>query len=273
MAIDPATGLEAVVAPVDNKDASLLDGGKIGDEPKTPEQLAEEKATADAAQLAVETENKRILDTEDANLTPEDLAKKPGLVKAAEDKRLLDTPKDQLSAEDQVKQAALLKAQEDAKKEKESKGAPEKYEDFKVPEGAIVNQPVLDEFKATAKELNLTQAGAQKLIDLQVKHMDSLVQSMQQSFQQIKNDWKADTIKTLGATAKTDLVSAGRAIEKLGTPELRKMLNETGVGNHKELVKFFVEVGKLVSEDKPVDGKNRVVAKSDAELFYGDTMK
>jgi hypothetical protein len=111
MAIDPATGLEAVVVPVDNKDASLLDGGKLGDEPKTPEQLAEEKATADAAQLAVETENKRILDTEDANLTPEDLAKKPALVKAAEDKRLLDTPKDQLSAEDQVKQAALLKAQ------------------------------------------------------------------------------------------------------------------------------------------------------------------
>lgn len=273
MAIDPATGLEAVVAPADNKDATLLDGAPVEGEQKTPEQLAEEKATADAAKVAAEAENKRILDTEDANLSAEDLAKKPALVKAAEDKRLLETPKDQLSAEDQVKQAALLKAQEDEKKAKEAKGAPEKYEDFKVPEGAIVNQPVLDEFKATAKELNLTQAGAQKLIDLQVKHMDSLVQSMQQSFQQIKDDWKADTIKTLGASAKTDLVSAGKAIEKLGTPELRKMLNETGVGNHKELVKFFVEVGKLVSEDKPVDGKNRVAAKSDAELFYGDTMK
>lgn len=273
MALD-AEGKEISAGGADNKDETLLGSEKPEGAGgiKTAEEIAAEKATADAAKVAAEAENKRILETEDANLSAEDLAKKPALVKAAEDKRLLNTPKDQLSAEDQVKQAALLKAQEDAKKAAQAKGAPEKYEDFKIPVGIEVNQPVLDEFKATAKELNLTQEGAQKLIDLQVKHMESFAGRMQETFQKIKDDWKADTIKELGANAKESLVSAGKAIEKLGTPELRKMLNETGVGNHKELVRFFIEVGKLVSEDKPVDGKNRTAAKSDAELFYGNTM-
>ncbi len=278
MAIGP-DGKEIVVdagasaTVVKEEDKSLLDGGATGDEPKTAEQIEAEKVEAEQVKTALEADTKRILETEDVNLSAEDLAKKPALVKAAEEKRLLDTPKDQLSAEDQVKQAALLKAQDDAKKALAAKGAPEKYEDFKIPAEAIVNQPVLDEFKATAKELNLSQEGAQKLVDLQLKHMEALTKQMQDTFQQIKKDWKDDTIKTLGATAKTDLVKAGRAIEKLGTPELRAMLNETGVGNRKELVKFFVEVGKLVSEDVPVDGKNRTTQKSDAELFYGDTMK
>jgi len=273
MAIDPATGLEAVVAPADNKDATLLDGAKLGDEPKTAEQLAEEKATADAVKVAAEAENKRILESEDANLSAEDLAKKPALVKAAEDKRLLDTPKDQLSAEDQVKQAALLKAQEDAKKAVQAKGAPEKYEDFKFPVGSVINQPILEEFQGLAKELDLNQEKAQRLIDLQIKHVDSFAQTMQETFQKIKDDWKAETIKELKGEAKTSLVIAGRAIEKLGTPGLRKMLNETGVGNHPELVKFFIEAGKLVSEDKVIDGKNKTAQKTDAQLFYGDTMK
>lgn len=264
---DGTKGAEEVV-----EDKSLLDGGG-GEKVKTPEEIAAEQATADAAKVAAEAETKRILDTEDANLSAEDLAKKPELVKAAEEKRLLDTPKDQLSAEDQVKQAALLKAQEDAKKAKEAKGAPEKYEDFKLPDGAIVDQPLLEEFKTTAKELNLTQEKAQKLVDLELKVMDAYGKQMAGEFVKIKNQWKQDTRDVLGATLKADLLIASKAIEKLGTPELRKMLNETGVGNRKELVKFFVEVGKLVREDPVIDGSNKTGQKSDAELFYGDSMK
>ncbi len=270
MAIDPTTGVEAVVPEVKEEDKTLLTGSE---EPESAEQIAADNAKVEQDKQTAEAENKRILETEDAQLSAEDLAKKPALVKAVEDKRLLETPKEQLSAEDQVKQAALLKAQEDAKKVKATEGAPEKYEPFKLPADVTVNQPILDEFHNLAKELNLSQEKAQKLVDLQLKHVETFAQTMQDEFQKIKDGWKADTKKALGTNLQPSLVTAGRAIEKLGTPELRQMLNQTGVGNHPELVKFFVEVGKLVSEDKVVDGKNKSVIKSDAELFYGNSMK
>lgn len=269
MAIDPATGKEAVVEEK-QEDKTLLTGSE---EPKSPEQIEADRVKAEQDKTALEAENKRILETEDAQLSAEDIAKKPALVKAVEEKRLLETPKEQLSAEDQVKQAALLKAQEDAKKALAIKGAPEKYEPFKLPVDVVVNQPILDEFHTLAKELDLSQEKAQKLVDLQLKHVDSFAQTMQDEFQKIKDGWKADTKKALGTNLQADLVTAGRAIEKLGTAELRQMLNQTGVGNHPELVKFFIAVGKLVSEDTVVDGKPKTAIKSDAELFYGDSMK
>lgn len=256
------TVAETAAAAAAKEDKSLLDGGEVKGTTQTPEEIA-------AAKVAQETEDKRILEAEDANLSAEDLAKKPALVKGKEEKRLLETPKDQLSAEDQEKQAVLIKARDDAA----AKNAPEKYIDFKVPEGVEVNQPMLEKFKATAKELNLTQEAAQKLIDLQIEHVQAISGSLLTTFNQIKTDWQKEAIAELGADYKKELVYAGKAIEKFGTPELRAILNQTGMGNHKELVKFFVKVGKLVSEDTFVDGKNKTGQKSDAELFYGDTMK
>lgn len=246
-----------------DQDKSLIDGGDVTTQ-KTPEEIAAEKQ----AQTA---EEKRLLETKDEDLSAEDKVKKADIVKAKEEKRLLEAKDEDLSAEDKTKKAALIKAQEDAKKA--AKGAPEKYADFTVPDGIEVNQPMLEEFKVTAKELNLTQEAAQKLVDLQVKHVKGISDDLLKTFNETLITWKKEAVQELGADYKKELVYAGKAIEKFGTPELRKILNQTGVGNHKELVKFFVKVGKTISEDTIVDGKNKAGQKSDAELFYGDSMK
>jgi len=268
------TAAEIAAAAAAKEEKSLLDGGDVeAGKEKPATQTPEEIAAAKQAKEAQETENKRILETEDANLSAEDLAKKPALVKAKEEKRLLETPEADLSAEDKTARAALIKARDDAAKAAQAKGAPEKYSDFTVPEGVEVNQPMLEEFKTTAKELNLTQEAAQKLIDLQVKHVQGISEGLLKTFNETLTTWKKETVQELGADYKKELVYAGKAIDKFGTPELRVLLNQTGVGNHKELVKFFVKIGKAVSEDTFVDGKNRTGKKSDAELFYGDSMK
>jgi hypothetical protein len=264
------TAEKIAAATAAKEEKSLLDGGEV---PAVTTQTPEEIAAAKATQDAKDAEDKRILETEDANLSAEDKEKKPALVKAKEEKRLLETPEADLSAEDKTARAALIKARDDAAKAAQAKGAPEKYADFKVPEGVEVNQPMLEEFKTTAKKHNLTQEAAQELIDLQVKHVQGISEGLLTTFNQIKTDWKKETVQELGADYKKELVYAGKAIDKFGTPELRVLLNQTGVGNHKELVKFFVKIGKTVSEDTFVDGKNRTGKKSDAELFYGDSMK
>lgn len=49
---------------------------------------------------------------------------------------------------------------------RESIGAPEGYESFNMPEGLVIDQAMLDKFLPIARELNLTQLQAQKLVDL-----------------------------------------------------------------------------------------------------------
>ncbi|MEC7472463.1 MAG: hypothetical protein VX946_03765 [Pseudomonadota bacterium] len=45
-----------------------------------------------------------------------------------------------------------------------------------------------------------------------------------------------------------------KAIEKFGSPELRQVLNDSGLGNHPELVKFCHRIGKAISDDSLVLG-------------------
>ena len=241
------------------EEKSLLDGGEVEAGKETPAtQTPEEIAAAKQAQ---EAEDKRLLEAKDEDLSAEDKEKKATLVKAQDEKKLLETPDDKLSAEDKVKKAA------------QGKGAPEKYTDFTVPDGVEVNQPMLEEFKTLAKELDLSQEKAQKLVDFQAKYVKGIDAGLLKTFNETITSWKKDTVQELGADYKKELVYAGKAIDKFGTPELRQLLNQTGVGNHKELVKFFVKIGKAVSEDTFIDGKNKTGKKSDAELFYGDSMK
>ena len=48
------------------------------------------------------------------------------------------------------------------------------------------------------------------------------------------------------------------------TPELKKALNETGFGNHPELVRLFVKIGKSLSEDSfTTKGADEQHAKTD----------
>lgn len=129
---------------------------------------------------------------------------------------------------------------------------PEKYE-IKVPEGMELDETTLDLFTPIFKELGITNEGAQKLVDAYVPLVQSMVdkqkQEAQAEYKNIVDGWKSDTMKELGATAKEDLAACGRALNKFGSKELRELMQETGVGNHKELVKFMVKIGKTISED------------------------
>ena len=44
---------------------------------------------------------------------------------------------------------------------------------------------------------------------------------------------------------------ARTAVDKFGTPELKELLVSHGVGNHPEMIRFMVKVGKLTGEDVP----------------------
>lgn len=135
-----------------------------------------------------------------------------------------------------------------------SQTAPDTYADFAMPEGITVDEALLSEVSPIFKELNLTQDQAQKLVDFQARQVQASSQKQVDAFNQLVNDWldQSRNDKEFGGDKFEQNVSIARsAIDKFGTPGLKQLLEEHGVGNHPELVRFMIKVGKLTVEDVP----------------------
>lgn len=151
-------------------------------------------------------------------------------------------------------------------------GAPEKYEPFTAPEGTALDAAVMTEFEMAARELNLPQDAAQKLID---KMAPVMAKQQTAQLEQLRTDWAAASTsdKEFGGDKLTEnLGFARKAMDTFGTPELKTMLNDTGLGNHPDVVRFMVRAGKAISEDRIVTGGAPASAnRSAADVLYGST--
>ena len=47
---------------------------------------------------------------------------------------------------------------------------------------------------------------------------------------------------------------ATRAFAQFSSPELRSIMNDTGLGNHPEMIKVFAKIGEMLGEDSLVVG-------------------
>jgi hypothetical protein len=130
---------------------------------------------------------------------------------------------------------------------------PESY-DLQMPEGVELDKAAADEFTAIAKELKLDQTAAQKLADIGAK----MAQRQVEAHAKLVETWteQVKTDKDLGGDKLDEnLGIARKAIDTFGSPELKELLNSTGLGNHPEVVKLAFKVGKAISEDGFVQGK------------------
>jgi len=150
--------------------------------------------------------------------------------------------------------------------------APEKYADFALPEGVTMDKAMLEKASAEFKAMNLSQEQAQKLVTIQAEHAKAMNAEIINSFKKQVSDWKDQTVKLYGNEFEKKSGVAAAAIDRFGSPELRQLLNDTGLGNHPDVVKFFVSVGEKMAEDQPGEGKKPQGEKSTAELLYGSTM-
>jgi len=169
--------------------------------------------------------------------------------KKEEDKSLLSTPKP-----------------EDGKTDKDV-GAPEKYEDFNLPEGMEIDKERMEGFVPVAKELGLSQEKAQKLVDFYAADVKKHFDSWQTAWNDTQTKWrdatKADP-EVGGANLETSLTAARHVLKELGTPALVEALDLTGMGNHPELVRLLSKIGKLMKEDSILGGTPKGEATRDA---------
>lgn len=169
---------------------------------------------------------------------------------------LADTPD---AADDQPSGDSQGEGQDDPGeegKQDEPEGAPEKYE-FTAPEGAQLDAAVVDAFSEVAKELNLPQDKAQKVID---KVAPMLAQRQSEAMQKTITDWHAATLADpeIGGDNLAETVGyAKKALNTFGSPTLVQMLDKSGLGNNPEFIRAFSKIGKAISEDSFVGGTRK----------------
>jgi hypothetical protein len=152
----------------------------------------------------------------------------------------------------------IAKAEADAKIADQAKlvGAPEAYEAIKLPEGTEVPEGFMDLFNPIAKDFNLSQEGAQKLFDrLATDLQPKILAAQNEKWEGIKQTWSEQTKvdKEIGGVNFDDNVAvAQRALNTFGTPELRQALSDYGMGNHPEMVRLMLRIGKSMREDSVI---------------------
>lgn len=133
----------------------------------------------------------------------------------------------------------------------EAKPAEVVYE-FKMPDGVELKSEAVDELKATAKEFGLTQEQAQRIADLGVKQAQGFAAQLVEQQKSLTTQWAEETTtdKEIGGDKLSEnLGVAKKALDSFGTPALKTLLNQSGLGNHPEVVRFMVKAGKAISED------------------------
>ena len=149
---------------------------------------------------------------------------------------------------------------------------PETYE-FKAPEGSELDAKLIESFTPLAKELGLSNEQAQKVVDLVPQLQQRIAEQQAEAWGKQVQDWaeavKAD--KEIGGdNFQGSLVAVQKVMQQFGTPELKQMLEQTGMGNNPELVKLIVKVGKAMSEDQFIaGGKSNGGARDVASILYG----
>lgn len=131
---------------------------------------------------------------------------------------------------------------------------PETYADFDLPEGMELDGAALEQAQPLFKELGLTQDQAQKVVSFYADQIQAGQQRQADTFNQMRETWLNESMsnKEFGGDKFDESVGIAReAIEKVGSPELKTLLEESGFGNHPELIGAFYRMGKLMKEDVP----------------------
>ena len=124
--------------------------------------------------------------------------------------------------------------------------------EVKLPEGFEPDVETLKTFKTTAIEAGIKPEQAQKFLELHATVLRAVEKKSVERMEAQEKAWvesvKADK-EIGGADFKKNLATAGRAVRLFGGDPLRKLLDETGLGNHPELVRAFFRAGKAIAED------------------------
>lgn len=134
---------------------------------------------------------------------------------------------------------------------------PEKYE--LALEGLTLDPELLEAADPVLRDLGLSNEQANKVLPLAKQIVDKttagLIQQLQDAGAAQKREWHAAFVadpEIGGAHQERTQQLAGKALDALGFKAghaFRTALDETGFGNHPDMIRAFARLGELVGED------------------------
>ena len=168
---------------------------------------------------------------------------------------------------------------------KELYGAPESYDfqSIELPEGVQYNEEYGNKFSAVARELNLSQNSANKLVNLYVDILKSQTADVPEALKKIRGnqiiedvvEWdkqlNQDTEIGNGNKDKINqyIDKANVGYEAFASEELKNLFKERGLTHNPEVIKLFYKLSDLAVEDKVLTGGDINREPTPAEILYG----
>lgn len=166
----------------------------------------------------------------------------------------LESVTDQLRREDAQTESAQLQ-QDASTPDNESAAQPPASYTISLPDGMYLSDDMRDAFTATAHKYGLTNEAANALIALHIQQVNAnereRVSRMADRSAQYERATRQDP-EIGGAKFESAIAAAKTALNRFGTKALIDVLDETGLGNHPEIVRLFARLGKSISEGRYV---------------------
>ena len=144
-------------------------------------------------------------------------------------------------------------------------------ESFTAPEGMELDKDMMNEVLPLFNEAGLNKEQSQKFVNAYASKIQAAEQARLDTFNQQKKEWveqsKSDS-EFGGDGFNENIAAAKSALDKFGTPELTKLMDDFGVGNHPEMIRFMVRVGRQTMEDVPGGGAPQGDSKSAVDVLY-----
>lgn len=161
-------------------------------------------------------------------------------------------------------------SEEDEEKKSE---VPEKY-DLELGDDTSLEESDLERIATEGRELGLSSEECQGLVDLEDRVSKQFQERQMDHVKEVRGTWikEAETDKEIGGeNFKENLELSKRVIDKFGSDGFKKLVEDTDFGNHKEVIRVFARIGKLMGEDNLVHSKTPPGGKklSAEEKLYG----
>ena len=155
-------------------------------------------------------------------------------------------------------------------------GAPSQY-DLKPPEGfESLDENLVEKFTTISRENNLSNEVAQSLVDMYGEQTKQRDDTNTKAYQDQLKEWKTSTEEDEeigGNNIKATVANAKKAIQVFGNEGFLTILEDSGLANHPEVVRFLSKVGSLTQNDSFEMGLNSVSDNRSAALRIYPTMK
>lgn len=160
---------------------------------------------------------------------------------------------------------------------------PDAY-DLAAPEGFTIDAKDVEIATPVLKELGLSNDAANKLVPVMAQVIANRVEALQNAQLQQVSAWRKERFDEArndpevgGAKWEESLALSAKALDQFGAPKgspFRNALDESGWGNHVEMVRMFAKIGRAIGEDSFTRADaGAPVRDAAATLYPNDTPK